>query len=77
MPHVDGRRVAAVIKARSPRTPVVLLTGWGQRLSEAGELPENVDAVLPKPPLLDDLRDTLARLGAPLDSLPQAPEGAT
>ncbi|SHM56420.1 PAS domain S-box protein [Rhizobacter sp. OV335] len=77
MPHVDGRRVAAVIKARSPRTPVVLLTGWGQRLSEAGELPENVDAVLPKPPLLDDLRDTLARLGAPLDPLPHAPEGAT
>jgi signal transduction histidine kinase/ActR/RegA family two-component response regulator len=77
MPHVDGRRVAAVIKARSPRMPVVLLTGWGQRLSEAGELPENVDAVLPKPPLLDDLRDTLARLGAPLDPLPHAPEGAT
>jgi CheY-like chemotaxis protein/anti-sigma regulatory factor (Ser/Thr protein kinase) len=29
MPHVDGRAVASAIKAASPSTPVILLTGWG------------------------------------------------
>jgi CheY-like chemotaxis protein len=33
MPHFDGRAVAAAIAAVAPGTPVVLLTGWGQRLS--------------------------------------------
>ena len=32
MPYVDGRKVAAAVKAPSPRHPVILLTGWGQRL---------------------------------------------
>jgi len=76
MPYVDGRQVAAALKRRSAHTPVVLLTGWGQRLSDAGGLPENIDAVLSKPPVLDELRDTLARLHAPRDPAPQAPPGA-
>ena len=33
MPYVDGRQVAAAIKADVAATPVILLTGWGQRLS--------------------------------------------
>ena len=37
MPHVDGRQVAAAVKALSPDTPVILLTGWGQRLVDDGE----------------------------------------
>src|SRR5690606_17587244 len=32
MPHVDGKRVASAVKAASPSTPVILLTGWGKRL---------------------------------------------
>ncbi len=32
MPYVDGRQVAAAVKAVSPDTPVVLLTGWGRRM---------------------------------------------
>ena len=31
MPYVDGRRVASAIKELAPRTPVIMLTGWGQR----------------------------------------------
>ena len=27
---VDGRKVAAAVKAASPATPVILPTGWGQ-----------------------------------------------
>src|SRR5690606_32920001 len=46
MPRVDGRKVAASIKERSPGTPVILLTGWGQRLVDEKEVPPNVDRVL-------------------------------
>lgn len=62
MPHVDGRRVAAAVKAASPSTPIVLLTGWGQRLVEDGDIPAHVDHVLNKPPKLRELRAALARV---------------
>jgi PAS domain S-box-containing protein len=61
MPHVDGRSVAAAIKRLSPATPVMLLTGWGQRMSDAGTTPAEVDMVLSKPPRLADLRTGLAQ----------------
>jgi CheY-like chemotaxis protein len=60
MPHVDGRRVSEAIKAMSPGTPVILLTGWGQRLVAEGDVPPHVDRVLNKPPKLRDLRAALA-----------------
>jgi len=62
MPYVDGRRVAAAVKAASPRTPVILLTGWGHRLMADNEVPLHVDRVLNKPPKLEQLRRTLAEL---------------
>ena len=62
MPRVDGRKVAAAIKQVSPTTPVILLTGWGQRLIDEKEVPENVDKVLSKPPRLTQLRDALTEL---------------
>ena len=62
MPNVDGSRVAAAVKAASPATPVVLLTGWGRRLQADSETPPNVDRLLSKPPRLSDLREALAGL---------------
>jgi PAS domain S-box-containing protein len=64
MPYVDGRQVAAGIKELSPSTPVLLLTGWGQRLMDDAELPAHVDKVLNKPPKLADLRAALAAFTA-------------
>jgi CheY-like chemotaxis protein len=61
MPYVDGRRVSATAKAISPETPVILLTGWGQRLADEGEVPADVDYVLSKPPKLRELREVLAK----------------
>ena len=60
MPYVDGRQVATSIKQASPATPVILLTGWGQRLVADGDVPPCVDRVLSKPPKLRDLRAALA-----------------
>jgi PAS domain S-box-containing protein len=62
MPYVDGRKVAAAIKSASPKTPIILLTGWGQRLSIEGDVPPHVDRVLSKPPKLLQLRRALAEL---------------
>ncbi|MBN9693880.1 MAG: PAS domain-containing protein [Verrucomicrobia bacterium] len=60
MPHVDGRKVAKEIRLLSPETPIILLTGWGQRLVAEGEVPPGVDRLLNKPPKLRDLRSALA-----------------
>lgn len=62
MPYVDGRKVAAAVKARSPTTPVIMLTGWGQRLTADNEIPPHVDRVLSKPPKLNELRRALHEL---------------
>jgi PAS domain S-box-containing protein len=59
MPYVDGRKVASAIKNLSPSTPIILLTGWGQRLVTEGDVPVHVDRVLGKPPKLNQLREAL------------------
>ena len=61
MPYVDGRQVANAVKSIAPDAPVILLTGWGQRLQAEGDLPAHVDLVLAKPPRLRELREALAR----------------
>ncbi len=63
MPHVGGREVAREVKAASPGTPVILLTGWGQHLSDSGENPPHIDHVLGKPPRIVELRAVLAQVG--------------
>jgi signal transduction histidine kinase/DNA-binding response OmpR family regulator len=67
MPYVDGRKVAASVKAASALTPVILLTGWGRRLLAENDIPAHVDRVLSKPPRLAELRAALAKLAAPQD----------
>jgi len=62
MPNVDGRKVAAAVKSLSSITPVIMLTGWGQRFVTPSEMPAHVDKVLSKPPRLGDLRNALMEL---------------
>ena len=64
MPYVDGRKVAAAIKAASPITPIVLVTGWGHSSSTARELPLHVDRLLGKPPDIEELRRAIVELTA-------------
>ena len=64
MPNVGGHMVAAAVKSVTHDTPVILLTGWGQRLKSEGDLPAHVDRVLSKPPRLSELRVALAELAA-------------
>ena len=62
MPYVDGRKVAAAVKGVSARTPVIMLTGWGQRMLAEDDVPTHVDRLLSKPPRLHELRAALADL---------------
>jgi len=62
MPYIDGRRVAAAVKAAAPSIPVIMLTGWGQRLAAENDIPLHVDRVLNKPPKLRELRLALVEL---------------
>jgi CheY-like chemotaxis protein len=62
MPYVDGRKVAASVKSISASTPVVMLTGWGQRLIAENDIPPHVNRLLNKPPKLQELRAALAEL---------------
>ncbi len=60
MPGMSGQEVAQGVKAARPQTPVILLTGWGQRLHNGGEARACVDAVVSKPPTPQRLAETLA-----------------
>ena len=64
MPDVDGHQVARAIKAESPTTPVIMMTGWGTIMKDEGELVTEVDAVVGKPPRIGELNDLLLRLTA-------------
>jgi signal transduction histidine kinase/CheY-like chemotaxis protein len=62
MPRMDGRAVARAIKEISPATPVILLTGWGQRPDAGSDALPHVDRVIGKPPKLRELRGALAQV---------------
>jgi CheY-like chemotaxis protein len=58
MPDVNGHQVARSIKAESPDTPVIIMTGEGAAGMEGGA----VDVVVCKPPCIQELNDLLLRL---------------
>jgi signal transduction histidine kinase len=62
MPDVDGHQVARAIKAESPHTPIIMMTGWGTMMKEDGETAPEVDALVGKPPRMRELNDLLLRL---------------
>ncbi|MEA3196081.1 MAG: hypothetical protein QOF32_133 [Gammaproteobacteria bacterium] len=64
MPYVDGRQVVNSVRAATPNTPIIMLTGWGQHLLADNERPPQVDRLLSKPPRLRELRAALAVLTA-------------
>lgn len=65
MPYVEGRQVAAAVKRASPTTLVIMLTGWGQRMTDQADMPAHVDRVLSKPPKLRELNAALLQYVPP------------
>ena len=59
MPDMSGDQVASTIKALSPTTPIIMLTGFGSMMDAADEKPASVDLVVGKPVTIADLRRAL------------------
>jgi CheY-like chemotaxis protein len=63
MPTMSGDELAILVK-RSPKpVPVIMITGFGVTMADAGEWPPGVDVVLPKPVTREDLREVLSSIG--------------
>jgi len=61
MPYVDGQQLARAAKELFPSTTVVLLTGWGRKMSDGDDQSAHVDWILSKPLDLDELRSVFVR----------------
>jgi DNA-binding response OmpR family regulator len=65
MPDIDGQRVAQAIKAESPQTPVIMMTGWGTFMEDENESDLPVDAVVGKPPRMQELNNLILQFTTP------------
>jgi signal transduction histidine kinase len=59
MPGMNGVQLAGALKSIAPETPVILLTGFGDEMQAAGEMPPGVNLVLGKPVSHADLRHAI------------------
>jgi CheY-like chemotaxis protein len=64
MPVMNGDELAIEIKKLSPKTPILLLTGFGDLMTGAGEQPPGVDLVVSKPFTLTTLRGAIVKVTA-------------
>ena len=62
MPDMDGYEVARMIKAESPHTPVIMMTGEDNLAVEDNTMAPAVDIVVGKPPRMRELNDLLLRI---------------
>src|SRR6266853_1208029 len=65
MPEMKGDELAAAIKARAPKQPIVMITAYAEMLKSSGNLLEGVDSVISKPFLLENLREAIAKVTGP------------
>jgi CheY-like chemotaxis protein len=62
MPRMKGDELAAAIKARDPKQPVIMITAYAEMLEAAGNPLSGVDLVISKPFLLENLREAIAKV---------------
>ena len=62
MPGMKGDELAAAIKARAPKQPVVMITAYSEMLQASGNPLTGVDFVISKPFLLENLREAIAKV---------------
>ena len=63
MPEMNGDQFAAEVKKLRPDQKVILLTGFGDLMTGAGERPEGVDLVVGKPFTINTLREAIQKVG--------------
>jgi CheY-like chemotaxis protein len=62
MPAMKGDELAAAIKARAPKQPVVMITAYAEMLQSSGNPLKGVDFIISKPFLLENLREAIAKV---------------
>ncbi len=62
MPEMNGDELAREIKRSKPDQRIILLTGFGDLMTGAGEQPEGVDLVVSKPFTLTILREAITKI---------------
>jgi PAS domain S-box-containing protein len=62
MPIMNGLEVSTRIKGLSPKTPIILLTGWGDQVDEEEAARAGVKKVLSKPVLRETLERAILEL---------------
>jgi CheY-like chemotaxis protein len=62
MPEMNGDELAREIKKLNPDQRIILLTGFGDLMTGAGEQPQGVDLVVCKPFTLTGLRTAIAKV---------------
>jgi CheY-like chemotaxis protein len=65
MPTMKGDELAAAIKARNPKQPIVMITAYAEMLHASGNPLTGVDYVISKPFLLENLREAIVKTTGP------------
>ena len=64
LPGMSGDEFARTVHEKSPRMPIVLLTGWGDQIKAENRQFDGVTQILSKPVSLGALAQTLAAVSA-------------
>jgi len=67
MPQMSGDQLAREVRRTRPTVRVVMLTGFGDLMTAAGERPDGVDVVISKPVTMGSLRRALVSVARPGD----------
>ena len=62
MPSMNGEQLASAIQANTPGLPVILMSGFGDLMKVAGELPPHISVILSKPITQTSMREALAKV---------------
>ena len=65
MPQMNGEQLAHAIHLSQPGLPVILMTGFGDLMKAAGQMPPHVRSIVSKPFTQSTLRAALAKLFTP------------
>ena len=71
MPVMKGDELAAAIKARAPKQPVVMVTAYAEMLQTSGYPLTGINLIMTKPFRLENLREAIAKV------IPVAAQGGT
>ena len=61
MPGMKGNELAAAIKARAPNHPVIMVTAYAELVESSGIPLPDVECVISKPFLMQNLREAIAK----------------